>query len=386
MYRRRFSIVIAVLIALVASDRAAGQATTRPYLVGGDLSALTHIEQLGGAFRDADGPADPLVIMKQAGWNCARLRLFVNPTKRGFVVNDLPYTLALAKRCKAQGYMILLDLHYSDTWADPGHQTKPKQWENLTFEQLERRVERYTAQVLSAFNRNGVRPDVVQLGNEISNGMLWPEGKLFTGEQAQWEQLARLLKAGVRGVERVAKPGKPPLIMIHLANGGSTQRTAAFFDQMQAHGVRYDMIGLSYYPWWHGTLAQLKDNLNHTAKRFGKPIVVVETAYTWQPHEFNPEKHKNLEATMTWPQTPEGQAQFTRDVAEAVRQTPDGLGAGVVWWHPESIPVEGRGVWMRGRAALFDDKGRALPALYELNHGLKNSTPAPRQPKSAERQ
>lgn len=374
MNRRWFPFAAALLL-IVAPWLAQADPTPRLVLVGGDLSALAQIEKLGGIFRDAEGPADPLVIMKQAGWNCARLRLFVEPDGRGFVVNDLPYTLALAKRCKQHGFKVLLDLHYSDTWADPGHQHKPRRWQALPFDQLEKRVESYTADVLTAFIRQGVRPDVVQLGNEISNGTLWPDGKLHTGDGAQWDKLARLLKAGVRGVERVAEPGKPPLIMIHLAHGGSARHTTTFFSHMAEQGVRYDLVGLSYYPWWHGTLDQLKNNLTQTAKRLGKPIVLVETAYTWKPHRFNPDKHKNLEATMAWPQSPEGQRRFVRDVVDAVRQMPDGLGAGVVWWHPDSIPVKGHRVWMNGHAALFDEQGRALPALLELSFERFRSTP-----------
>jgi arabinogalactan endo-1,4-beta-galactosidase len=331
------------------------------FLAGGDISMLTRIEKLGGTFKDTGKTRDPLEIFKANGANCFRLRLFVNPAGKNSVINDLPYTLALAKRIKAAGCKLLLNFHYSDTWADPGHQIKPAAWAKLSFDELEKKVEQYTASVIAEFRNAGALPDIVQVGNEITPGMLWPDGK--TGSAPQWDRFAKLVNAGIRGVRTGAGPkrAKDVRIMIHIACGGNWGRTKWFFDNLIARRVPFDIIGQSYYPWWHGTLSDLKNNLNRTANAYKKDIMVVETAYPYRNEAAwrkNPKK-KNL----NWPISPKGQQAFLADVVTAVRQTPNKRGIGVIWWYPESIPAKGLRVWNGGATALFDSQGNALPAI-----------------------
>ena len=330
------------------------------FLVGGDISMLTKIEKLGGVFRQGGKPRDPLAILKAHGCNCFRLRLFVNPNHKNAVVNDLPYTLALAKRIKAPGAKLLLNFHYSGTWADPGHQTKPAAWADLDFDGLEKRVETYTASVVAQFARHRARPDIVQIGNEIAPGMLWPDGKLTRGPDAekQWVRLARLLKAGVRGVNKPLTRTDRVRIMIHIHTGGNWAGTKWFFDNLKRRSVPFDLIGLSYYPWWHGSLADLRKTLHQAARTYRKDIVVVETAYPYR-NIRSLQGNKN----MAWPLSPEGQLAFLADVVKTVRRTPDRRGIGVVYWYPESIPVKGCRIWNGGATALFDSQGNALPAL-----------------------
>ena len=323
-------------------------------LKGGDISMLPRFEELGAVYRDGAEPADAIEIMMHNGCNCFRLRLFVNPSKKNAVIQDLDYTVRLAQRIKKTEASLLLDIHYSDTWADPSRQTKPAAWEHLSFPELEARIESYTADVIATMKKANCLPDIVQVGNETTPGFLWPEGRL-QGVEGGWDNFTTLLKAGIRGVKKPLSEKDNIRIMIHIDKGGSASGTSWFFGNLEKYNVEYDMIGLSFYPWWHGGIDALRSNLNQTAERFGKEIVVVETAYPWRKGE----QTKNMD----WPQTSQGQRQFLDDVIEAVLSTPKGLGKGVLWWYPESILNKGLNVWMGGRMALFDTEGHGLQAL-----------------------
>lgn len=332
------------------------------FLVGADVSMLGRIEELGGVFREEGRPKDPLAILAAGGSNCFRLRLFVRPNGKEGVVNDLPYTLALARRVKSARARLLLDFHYSDTWADPGKQFKPADWTDLDFNALEAKVESYTADVLAQFRSAGVLPDVVQVGNEVTPGMLWPDGKLDGSEDESWGRFVRLLNAGIRGVKKVPAGGdRRAEIMVHIDRGGNWPATKWFFENLTRRGVAFDLIGQSYYPWWHGTLDDVKNNLRETARAFGKGVVIVETAY---PHRNA--RRWSEEKNMAWPVSPEGQRQFLADLVAAVRATPGGHGRGVLYWYPEALPVRGMTIWHGGATALFDETGSALPGVRAL--------------------
>lgn len=337
------------------------------FLTGGDVSALTRIEQGGAAFSTGTGgPVSAIAALRSRGANIFRLRLFLAPNGEEVQVNDLAYTLALAKRVKASGAALMLDLHYSDTWADPQHQVIPAAWRSLDFPALERQVEEYTAEVLTAFRTAQVMPAIVEVGNEIDNGLLWPHGRIAgptTTDTTAAARFGRLLKAGVRGVRRVTTPADSVRVMLHFSQSATPALVQAFFDLVEAQGVSYDLVGLSYYPWWHGTLAGLQQSLAMAAQRYGKDILVTETAYPWRagwtPEGTHPE-------AMTWPLTADGQRAFLRDVINAVASTPGGHGLGVLWWYPEAVQVPGLFVWGGGALALFDEGGRTLPATLEL--------------------
>ena len=332
-------------------------------LLGGDISALEKIEECGGVFRDHGEPGDAIRIMVGRGANCFRLRLFVDPTGENVVVNDLAYTARLAKRIKAAGARWMLDFHYSDTWADPGNQRKPKAWEDLDFESLEKTVYDYTRGCISELKSEDVLPDFVQIGNEITPGMLWPDGRLHgVGEpDAQWDHFARLLAAGARGVRDAAR-GKDCRIVIHVHCGGDWQKTNWFFENVGRRHVPYDVVGLSYYPWWHGTLDDLRENLRRTSETFDKDVFVVETAYPHRQWDVS-NKRGQSDEPMVWPHTPAGQADFLDALVRTVRETPNRRGLGVLWWFPESIPVDNLRIWHGGATALFDHQGNALPAM-----------------------
>jgi arabinogalactan endo-1,4-beta-galactosidase len=359
---------VAGLLAVACEHSPTSTAKTPPsLLLGADISSLARIEQAGGVFRDSGRVKDAVLILRSHGANIFRLRLFVNPPDTDVVVNDLPYTIALAKRIKAAGARLLLDIHYSDTWADPGHQTTPAAWAGLGFAALEQEVESYTDSVVTQLKAAGALPDIVQVGNEIDSGMLWPLGQLYVAggdTLTEWTQFTGLLKAGIKGVHDALASGDTVRIMLQFGQGGETAGTQWFFDHMAAYGVPYDLVGLSWYPLYHGPLAALQGNLQTTATRYGKDIVVVETSYPWRAGGW--ESSVTAQSDMAWPITTAGQAQFARDLVDAVAATAGGHGLGVLWWYPEAIPVTGLFIYAGGSLALFDSTGNALPAATQL--------------------
>jgi arabinogalactan endo-1,4-beta-galactosidase len=312
------------------------------YAVGADLSFLKQAEQRGMIFKDKGVAKPGLEIFKDHGYNWIRLRLFHTPTD---LPNNLEYTITLAKDAKKLGFHFLLDYHYSDTWADPSKQFLPKAWEGLSHPELAKAVFDYTKQTISAFREAGVLPDMVQIGNEVINGMMWPDGHL----PEHWDNFADLVKAGIAGVEAGAGDAPHPRIMIHIDRGGDKIQTKAFFDRLNSHDVKYDAIGQSFYPWWQGSLNDLRENMFFMAREYRKGIFVVEAAYNWRPAEYK-------KRPGPFPETPEGQQQFLEEVDRIVQETPDGLGKGVFWWEPAVAgPLGSRG--------FFDDGGNALPVL-----------------------
>jgi arabinogalactan endo-1,4-beta-galactosidase len=329
------------------------------FAIGADLSFLAQAEAGGTVFRDGDSPKPGLQLFRDHGYNWIRLRLFHTPsTQSRPLPNDLAYTLALAKRAKDLGYKFLLNYHYSDTWADPGKQTLPKAWEKLSVPELLTAVHDYTRDAVAALREGGAMPDMVQIGNEITPGMLWPHGKL----PEHWDTFAALLQAGIRGVEAGRGNVPAPRIMIHVDKGGDRARTRWFFDELLRRGVAFDVIGQSYYPWWHGSLLELRDNLAFMAETYRKDIILVEVAYNWRPTEY-----RNHPAP--FPETPEGQREFLEEVQRAVLATPHGLGKGVFWWEPAVAP--GR---LRSRG-MFDDDGRALPVIGVFEKYTRGKVP-----------
>jgi len=312
------------------------------YAIGADLSFLKQAEDNGTVFKDGNEPKPGLQIFKDHGYNWIRLRLFHTPTK---LPNNLEYTLTLAREAKKLGFKFLLNYHYSDTWADPDKQFIPKAWEGKTHAELVQAVFDYTRDTIISFRDANTLPDMVQVGNEISNGMLWPDGKL----PGNWDNFAELVKAGVNGVKAGCGNNHRCRIMIHIDKGGDKKATKAFFDKLNSYGADYDVIGQSYYPWWHGTLLDLRDNLIFMANEYRKDIILVEVAYNWRTSEY---KGK----LSPFPESPEGQKEFLDEVNRLVLSTPDNRGKGVFWWEPAVVG----GLRSRG---FFDKDGNALPVI-----------------------
>lgn len=245
-------------------------------MLGADISFLPQLEARGIKFSDAGKEKDAIQILKDHGFNYIRLRIFNEPARdsgyspgRGFC--DLEHTRAMAKRVKAAGMKLLLDFHYSDTWADPGKQFKPAAWKGKSFPELKQAVYDFTRDVMQALKDQGTAPDMVQVGNEINHGMIWPEGSI-----RHLDSLAQLIYAGINGVRAVAPA---TTIMLHVALGGQYDESVFFYDAMLQRQVPFDVIGLSYYPKWHCTLADLEYNLDELARRYNKDVIVVEYSH-----------------------------------------------------------------------------------------------------------
>jgi beta-galactosidase len=241
--------------------------------IGADISFLPELEARGIKFSDQGVQKDAIRILKEHGFNYARLRIFNNPAVdsgyspgKGFC--DLENTKKMVKRIKAAGMKILLDFHYSDYWADPGKQFKPKAWRNLSFAGLKDSLYQFTREVITELKNQGTTPDMVQIGNEINHGIVWPDGHVNNRDS-----LAQLLVAGTNATISV----DPDIIMmLHVALGGQNDESAWFINNMIERGVQFDVIGLSYYPKWHGTLDDLKNNMADLANRYKKDIILVE--------------------------------------------------------------------------------------------------------------
>jgi arabinogalactan endo-1,4-beta-galactosidase len=352
----------------VASFLAAGWLVVQPcgarperadpgFLLGADVSALASRPAMAGLFRENGQPASEIEILSGHGWNTFRLRVFVDPIRQA-PLNSLANTIPVAKQIKAAGSQFLLDIHYSDTWADPQHQETPEAWRSMDVSQLERKVEDYTADVIRQFQAAGAMPDMVQVGNEITGGMLWPLGhvrvpassvKLDAGpiqalpepydDAVQWDHFTRFLKAGIRGVLE-GSGASIPRIVIHIDCGGDWPVTRWFLDHMEKAGVEYDIIGQSFYPFYHGTPEDLQGNIVQCERAYHKPFLVAETGYSQSGGDaLLKERKYNL-----WPGTPEGQLQFMADLVNLVRRTPGGLG--VYYWAPEGRALGGgNSIW-----------------------------------------
>ncbi|MGY3053786.1 beta-galactosidase [Pedobacter sp. UYEF25] len=242
-------------------------------MLGADISFLPQLEARGMKFYDKGVQKDAIEILKSHGFNYVRLRIFNNPSnEKGYSPGagfcDLIHTEEMARRVKAAGMKLLLDFHYSDYWADPEKQYKPKAWENLPFNVLKDSLQKYTSYVIQSLKNQGTAPDMVQVGNEINHGIVWPEGHI-----SHLDSLAQLIQSGINGVKKV-DPKIP--IMLHVALGGQRDEANFFFDQLLERGLNFDVIGMSYYPKWHGTLEDLRDNLTSLANKYQQNIIVVE--------------------------------------------------------------------------------------------------------------
>jgi arabinogalactan endo-1,4-beta-galactosidase len=312
------------------------------YAIGADVSFLAQSEHQGIVFKDNGTPAPGLQILKNHGYGWIRLRLFHTPST---LPNNLEYTIAMAQDARKLGFKFLLDYHYADDWADPGKQPIPRAWQGKSHKDLVQAVFEYTRDTMAAFRDAGVLPDMVQIGNEITNGMLWPDGKL----PENWDNFAQLVYAGVNGVDAGRGNGARPKIMIHIDRGGDLRGTKVFLDKLNSYDVPYDIIGQSYYPWWHGSLNDLRQNLHFMAAEYHKDIIVVEAAYNWRPGNY-------VNKLGPFPESPEGQRTFLDELNRVVMETPDGRGKGVFWWEPM---VQGE-LTTRG---FFDNHYDALPVI-----------------------
>lgn len=337
---------------------------------GADISFAVQEYEAGKHFTD-NGRVWPVEsILAAHGANYARLRLWVNPPA-GY--SNMRVALEGARRAKRAGLKLLLDLHYSDFWADPGHQTIPAAWQGQDLPTLAATVREYTRDTIATFARHGVPVDMVQIGNEVTAGMLWPLGQIYLTSTPNFPDFATLVNAGIQGA-REGNPRRHDLkVMLHIDRGGDNGGSVWFFDHVMAAGVSdFDVVGESYYPFWHGPLSALESNLNDLAPRYGRDIIVVETAYPWTVSNGDELANSFTDPSQlpdgeTYPPTPQGQAAYFEALRDVLAQVPGGRGVGFFDWEPEWIPGVG---WEPGAGnpndnlTMFDFAGSALPSLH----------------------
>ena len=308
-----------------------------PFAKGADVGWLPQMEATGYKFYDSDGnEKDCLQLLKDRGMNSIRLRVFVNPNDdkaSGHCSKEETITMAL--RAQKMGMRVMINFHYSDSWADPAKQNKPAAWANHTFPELLDDVYNHTFDVIYSVKKAGVTPEWVQIGNEIPGGMLWPDGSTNN-----WVQLGQLLNKGYDAVKAVDKKIK---VIVHVDEGNNNNKFRTFFDNATAQKVRYDVIGLSYYPYWikkdySETITDLQFNLNDMASRYGKEVMIVEVG---GEDDKVQNTYELLKATI-----------------EAVKKVPNNRGLGVMYWEPQ-----GARSWSHYALSAWQADGKPSPAL-----------------------
>lgn len=368
---------------------------------GVDVSTYLDVLAHGKKFYDDSGrEIDPLDAFKKGGVDRMRLRVWCNPYNdagESYNAGDctVAHMIELGKLAQGKGFRLMVDLHYSDFWTDPKKQTLPKAWKNYSVEDIKKAMRQFTLDTLKAFTDAGLDICAVQVGNEITNGMLWPHGKL-AGKVAAgkvrdgYDALTDFLKAGIAAVREACPKAK---VVLHLEQSGRQDIYAEWFTQMQAAGVDYDVIGMSYYPFWHGNFAGLWANVDACAKQFGKKIAIVEWSYAFTLRGYSRKdgsrvrlsagENAPVELYLPYPATPEGQAEFVREFLKGAKA--HGV-AGVFYWEPLWLPGEGirwasdDGLEYIGEAGkstdnewanqcLFDYEGKMLPAFKAYCEG-----------------
>lgn len=359
-------------------------------ILGIDVS--TYLEELehGAKYFDGEKQIDPLDEFYKNGVNYMRIRVWNNP----YSIEGEPYLagncnidnyIKLGKLAKSKGYHLLMDIHYSDFWADPGKQQIPKEWVDYDIDEMEKAVYSFTRECLLRAKKENVLPELIQVGNEITNGMLWPVGRLEeNGKRGNYENFIRLVKAGCKACREIAPKAQ---IILHLERSNDCKVYQEFFTKMQESNVDFDIIGASYYPYWHGTPEELFANLNR-CKHFGKALMVMELGYGFTTEQYvlgdsvcrlviDSERAYIPGFTEKYPVTPDGQAAFIKDFLAKARE--NGI-EGVFYWEPLWIPGEGicwaseagqKYIHEEGKSTsnewanqcLFDYKGIMLPGF-----------------------
>jgi arabinogalactan endo-1,4-beta-galactosidase len=362
------------LFVILATAMTVGSMSATTHYVGGDISLLSEYEEAGATYREQNGRkiTDLVPWLHEQGMNSMRVRLFVDPSaysgsdKDPNACQTLEYIKPLCKRIVDAGMDLMLDFHYSDTWADPVKQWTPDAWKDLSDDELYQKIYEYTRDVLTELKEDGIEPAFIQTGNEISYGMLWgPVGtsagslkKVYTGNDANWERFGKLLNQAISACREVCPNAK---VIIHTERTANSKVQKGFYEEMETLGVDYDIIGLSYYPYFHGNLSVLKTALASLEKNFpDKEIMIVETgyAYKWEV------PGTTIDNTSTWPYSDEGQNQFAADLVSLLNEYSHVVG--VYWWWPEyNAKDTSLSDWYN--AALFDSTtGRVTSALSTL--------------------
>jgi arabinogalactan endo-1,4-beta-galactosidase len=362
--------IVTGLLAALASAAQAGPPAPPPangLYLGADMSYVNEMEDCGAVYRLHGRAIDPFALMKREGGNIVRVRIWVNPTWTRY--SNTADVLKTIRRAHAAGLQVLLDFHYSDTWADGGKQIAPATWANLSTDQQVKAMHDYTLDTLKELDAAHQMPEMVQVGNETNPELL---GGKVPGQPINWERNARLLNAGIEAVQKAGRAGSiAPRVMLHIAQ---PENILPWFDAATKAGVKgYDLIGISYYKKWSKwDLAQLKATIAEAKHRYGKDVIVVETAYafTLQNADAMPNLLGPDSLIPGYPATPEGQHRYMVDLTQL---TVDAGGIGVVYWEPYWVSTQCRTPWGQGsgwdNATWFDyPMHEALPVFEWLRH------------------
>lgn len=334
-YTKILIVVTAVVFFTSCGSQKGIKTGSRAFVKGADIGWLKQMETSGYKFYGDDGTEqDCFKILKDHGINTIRLRTWVNPKNNH---NSKEETVEMAVRAQKWGMRVMINFHYSDSWADPSKQKKPAAWEGHDFPTLLNDVYEYTYDVINAIRKAGVTPEWVQVGNETPGGMIYPEGST-----ENWAQLAQLINQGYDAIKAASPKSK---VILHVDRGNDSARFVKWFDNAHKQGAKYDVIGLSYYPWWlEGkpdytlSIDDLAANMDNISKRYGKEVMVVEVGGE------------------------DNQVQNTYDMLVAVQQkvkeVPNGKGLGVIYWEPQ-----GARSWSRYPLSAWGDDGRPTKAM-----------------------
>lgn len=335
------------------------------FIVGFDGSHAQAVKNSGVEFKDLNGEVkEPLKIMADHGYSWFRIRIHVDPAAgmngNYGLFQDLKYVKSMIKKADELDMKVLLDFHYSHDWADPAHQSIPPAWQDYSVEELADAVYDHTYNTLSELKKQGTLPDIVQIGNETSGGMLWPYGKYWE-EGGSWENYIKFYNSGLRAVNEISSDIKT---MVHYDNGGSWEDVKWFYNTFQKKGGEFDLIGLSYYPMWHGTFADLTNTIKNAKEEFDKDVIVVETAWYWDESDADYDT-----SVVDYSTSPEGQYNFLSDLRKEV----ENAGAdGIFYWGSHWTQSE---KWLTApdwndddasRRSLFNDKAEATKGIKGL--------------------
>ena len=327
------------------------------FINGVDISMLKQVEENGGLFYENGNQIDPIQIFKDKGINTARIKIWHTPSLN---YNNLESVLEIADRASSVGLDLFLDFHYSDTWADPSSQTKPSAWVDLNFETLCDSLEQYSHHVITKLKNQNTLPKYVQIGNETDCGFLWPDGYVCdeSNNDSQWNKLRELFMHAIEGINSALDTQDTLKIISHVSSGGNW-----FFNNLIGQGVDIDILSISYYPMWHGTLSDLNQNMDELGNEFQKPVLIVETAYpfTLQWND-NTNNILGLETQLLedYEASEEGQFTFLHDLITLVDENDYGLG--ICYWAPDWISTNQFGSPWENQA-LFDFDGELLDAI-----------------------
>jgi arabinogalactan endo-1,4-beta-galactosidase len=368
-----FKLAVWIVVASLFCDGLARAQQNTNFLAAADFSDLAFLESKGITYKDGGQVQDGIQILKNHGINCVRLRLWTSSPAQAAsnpynYINNMTYTVPLAVRVKKAGLLFSLDFHYSDTWADPSHQAIPNAWTNLDFSQTVQEMYYYNSNTIAIFAASNAMPDYVQVGNEITSGMLFSPfsygGKLTGSSNTIWSQCGQLMKAAVQGIQDASNAhGRPvPKIIVHIDRGGDWATTEWFFDNLNYQGVPYDIIGESYYPFYQGSPTALINCLSNTAIRYGKPIIVAEDAFPYT----NTCPSSWLTNLYGYLPTPAGQASFVATVGQIIRNVPNNLGYGFFYWSTEYQAASGVNEAGFNTSSFFDQNGNLLPVANSV--------------------